>query len=87
MKMPDGSTLRLNKLDSNYDPRDRVAALSHVQEKAEEGEMVTGLLYVDPEASDTHAIMNTTATPLNSLTEAELCPGNDALGGINAGLR
>jgi len=87
VKMPDGSTLRLNKLDENYDPRDRVAALSHVQQKAVEGEVVTGLLYVDPEASDTHAILNTTDTPLNKLTETELCPGNAALDGINAGLR
>lgn len=85
--MPDGSTLRLNKLDNSYDPKDRVAALSHVQQKAQEGEVVTGLLYVDPEAPDTHEIMNTTATPLNSLTESTLCPGNDALTGINAGLR
>ena len=87
VKMPDGSTLRLNKLDENYDPRDRVAALSHVQQKAVEGEVVTGLLYVDPDASDTHAILNTPEIPLNKLTETELCPGNAAISGINAGLR
>ncbi len=87
VNMPDGSVLRLHKLDTHYDPRDRVAALTHVQEKARDGEVVTGLLYVDPEANDTHGIMNTTAVPLNSLTESVLCPGNAALAGINAGLR
>ena len=45
--MPDGSTLRLRKLADDYDPHDRVRALSYVQRKQEEGEVVTGLLYLD----------------------------------------
>ena len=85
--MPGGSTLRLHKLAEDYDPRDRVAAITHVQQKQAQGEVVTGLLYVDPEAKDCHGILNTTARPLNSLDEQDLCPGNDALAGINAGLR
>ncbi|MFK7915462.1 MAG: 2-oxoacid:ferredoxin oxidoreductase subunit beta [Pseudomonadales bacterium] len=85
--MPDGSTLRLNKLDASYDPHDRVAALTHVQRAQEKGEVVTGLLYVDPEAVDCHEIMGTTARPLNELTETELCPGNDALAAINQSYR
>ena len=85
--MPDGSTLRLRKLDEDYDPRDRVQALSHVQRAAEDGEVVTGLLYVDPDASDCHEILGTPATPLNALDEAVLCPGSDALERVNASLR
>lgn len=87
VKMPDGSVLRLHKLDADYDPHDRVAALNHVQRAQQRGEVVTGLLYVDPEAVDCHEIMGTTATPLNSLTEAELCPGNEALQAINDSYR
>jgi 2-oxoglutarate ferredoxin oxidoreductase subunit beta len=87
VKMPDGSTLRLRKLHEEYDPRDRVRASRFVQEKALLGEVVTGLLYIDPDASDTHDILGTVDQPLNALGEAELCPGNAALAAINAGLR
>ncbi len=85
--MPDGSTLRLRKLASDYDPHDRVAALSYVQRKQNEGEVVTGLLYLDQDASDCHAILETVDTPLNALQEADLCPGNAALKPINASFR
>jgi 2-oxoglutarate ferredoxin oxidoreductase subunit beta len=85
--MPDGSTLRLRKLADDYDPHDKVAALSYVQRKQEEGEVVTGLLYLDQNASDCHAILDTVETPLNALTETELCPGNAALKPINASFR
>jgi len=87
VKMPDGSTLRLRKLAPDYDPHDRVAALSYVQRKQQEGEVVTGLLYLDPNATDCHAILDTVETPLNALGEADLCPGSAALAGINASFR
>ena len=48
---------------------------------------MTGLLYVDPEAADLHAHLGTVATPLNALGAAELSPGAEVLGGINAALR
>ena len=51
------------------------------------GEVVTGLLYVDPEPRDMHQALNTVATPLNALREAELCPGPEALEKLNASLR
>ena len=85
--MPDGSTLRLRKLDEDYDPQDRVQALTHVQRAGEAGEVVTGLLYVDPDASDCHDVLGTPATPLNALDESTLCPGADALERVNASLR
>ena len=85
--MPDGSTLRLYKLDQNYDPHDRVSALSYVQSRAQEGEVVTGLLYVDPDASDCHEILDTVNKPLNELDETDLCPGSDALQALNASFR
>jgi 2-oxoglutarate/2-oxoacid ferredoxin oxidoreductase subunit beta len=87
VKMPDGSTLRLRKLHEEYDPRNRVRASRFVQEKALLGEVVTGLLYIDPDAPDTHDILGTVEAPLNALGEAELCPGNAALASINASLR
>jgi len=87
INMPDGSTLRLHKLDDQYDPHDRVGALNYVQRSAETGDVVTGLLYVDPKAADCHDVMDTIQKPLNQLSEADLCPGQNPLDSINAGFR
>jgi 2-oxoglutarate/2-oxoacid ferredoxin oxidoreductase subunit beta len=83
----DGSRLVLRKVAANYDPHDRIKAMTHLQESAAAGEIVTGLLYVDREPEDLHAGFNTVATPLNALGEKELCPGSSALAKINASLR
>jgi 2-oxoglutarate ferredoxin oxidoreductase subunit beta len=83
----DGTVLKLRKLASNYDPTDRIGAITHLHEHQSRGEIVTGLLYVDPEASDLHDHLATVATPLNQLTDADLIPSQDALAAINASLR
>ena len=83
----DGSVLRLRKLASDYDARNRIAAMNYLQERQAAGEVVTGLLYIEPDASDMHDYMNTVATPLNQLGERELCPGSTALAKLNQSLR
>jgi 2-oxoglutarate ferredoxin oxidoreductase subunit beta len=83
----DGSVLRLRKLDPEYDATDRLKAMDYIQQHHARGEVVTGLLYVDPESSDLHEHLNTVDAPLNRLTERELCPGAVALEKINASLR
>jgi len=83
----DGSRLRLHKIDASYDARDRIAAMNYVQQHQARGEVVTGLLYVEAEAEDLHAHLNTVATPFNRLEAAELSPGAAALARINAGFR
>jgi 2-oxoglutarate ferredoxin oxidoreductase subunit beta len=83
----DGSRLLLRKLATDYDPHDRVAAMHYLQERGAAGEVVTGLLYVDPEPDDLHANLGTTETPLNALGESDLCPGSAVLAKLNAALR
>jgi 2-oxoglutarate ferredoxin oxidoreductase subunit beta len=83
----DGSRLRLRKLAPDYDPRDRISAMSHIQQRQAQGELVTGLLFVDPDAEDLHDHLQTSKAPLNRLGEKELCPGSETLARINAGLR
>jgi 2-oxoglutarate ferredoxin oxidoreductase subunit beta len=83
----DGSKLVLRKLDSDYDVHDRLAAMNFLQRHAAQGQVVTGLLYVEREPEDLHAHANTVTTPLNALTEKELCPGSTVLDKINASLR
>jgi 2-oxoglutarate ferredoxin oxidoreductase subunit beta len=83
----DGSILRLRKLAGDYDVNDRIAAMRFLAEHHAQGEIVTGLLYVDPEPEDLHAHIKTVPTPLKDLGESALCPGSAALGKLNASLR
>ena len=83
----DGKFLRLRKLHADYDPTDRLSSMNQVAIHQARGEVLTGLLYVDPDAGDLHAAMNTTAAPLNSLGVQKLCPGVSALEKLNASLR
>lgn len=83
----DGSVVRLQKAGSDHDPLDRSAALAAQRAATMKDEILTGLLYIDPEAAETHQFLNTTSKPLNTLTEKELCPGSSALDRINASLR
>ncbi len=83
----DGSVLSLHKLAELYDPSDRAQALGFLQARQAKGEIVTGLLYVDPDAGDLHDALETVAKPLNTLSGFELTPGAAALEAINASLR
>jgi 2-oxoglutarate ferredoxin oxidoreductase subunit beta len=83
----DGSRLVLKKVAADYDPSDRLGAMSFLQRHAALGQVVTGLLYVDPDPEDLHRHFNTVETPLNALSEKQLCPGSAALDKINASLR
>ena len=79
--------LRLRSLHPDYDATDRYAAMAFMQSHQARGEVVTGLLYVDPLATDLHTALNTTARPLNTLEAGDLCPGVKLLDRINASLR
>jgi len=83
----DGSVLRLRKLHADYDPSDRLKAMNYLLQREAAGEIVTGLLYVNPESEDLHAHLNTAEVPLNRLGTKELCPGSATLEKINAALR
>src|SRR5262252_5555802 len=71
----DGSTIVLRKLHEGYDPNDRIAAMTYVQQRYAIGEIVTGLLYVNHSPRDLHGSLNTVVQPLNQLGDRELCPG------------
>jgi 2-oxoglutarate ferredoxin oxidoreductase subunit beta len=83
----DGTRLALRKLDADYDVHDRLAAMAFLQKHAAKGQVVTGLLYVDPDSEDLHSHLNTVEAPLNGLAAKDLCPGTAALEKINASLR
>jgi 2-oxoglutarate ferredoxin oxidoreductase subunit beta len=83
----DGSVMRLRQLHYDHDPLDRVAAIQQIAKHQADGELVTGLLFLDPQARALHEALHTPLRPLNQLDETVLCPGPAALAGINASLR
>jgi 2-oxoglutarate ferredoxin oxidoreductase subunit beta len=85
--MHDGSIIHLHKADSSKDVTDRLTAVNNLELEKARGRLLTGLLYVNQDIMETHDIINSSLRPLNSLTEADLCPGNKALQQINESLR
>jgi 2-oxoglutarate ferredoxin oxidoreductase subunit beta len=83
----DGSVIHLSKLAPHWYPQDRASAINSLQQAKLNGEILTGLLYIDTDSQDLHTSQNTISTPLNALREKELCPGSEALVEINASFR
>jgi len=77
--MHDGSTIKLRKVDEDYDPTDRHAVIDFVWDAAAKGEVATGLLFLEETNPDMHSLANTTDTPLVDLPYETLCPGSAAL--------
>jgi 2-oxoglutarate ferredoxin oxidoreductase subunit beta len=80
--MHDGSSVAFRKLEEGYDPTNREAAYARVREAQAQGEVVTGLLYIDESAVDMHGLNKTVETPLVDLPYETLCPGADALSAL-----
>jgi 2-oxoglutarate ferredoxin oxidoreductase subunit beta len=87
VRMHDGSFIHLEKLAAHIDPRDRLSAIHALQTARNHDEILTGLLYIEPDSSDLHSTIQTSDRALNSLGQDELCPGAAVLEGINKGLR
>ncbi|MGI8619045.1 MAG: 2-oxoacid:ferredoxin oxidoreductase subunit beta [Gemmatimonadaceae bacterium] len=83
----DGSSVRFRKVPESYDPTDRDAVYSYLREREHSGEVVTGLLYIDPSAGDMHATLRTVERPLSAVPFEELCPGAAALEEIQKAFR
>lgn len=85
--MHDGSRIYLRKAAATLEVTDRLKAMNHLEEGKREGHLLTGLIYVDEKSEETHDILETSLRPLNSLTEADLCPGDAILQELNATMR
>lgn len=87
VKMHDGSFIQLNKLSKEWDPLNKRSAVNAIMNAKEKGEILTGLLYMNPDTHDLHGTLNTSEVPLNKLGSKELCPGSELLKEINAEFR
>ena len=77
--MHDGSVVRLRKVAADYDPTDREAVWTYLQERQTSGEIPMGLLFLDEGGVDMHAAAKTVKRPLAQVPYEELCPGSAAL--------
>ncbi|MDR2206122.1 MAG: 2-oxoacid:ferredoxin oxidoreductase subunit beta [Flavobacteriaceae bacterium] len=87
IELHDGSALQLRKLEHDWNPENRLSAITALKRAESQQEVLTGLLFIDRNPRDLHQILNTTNIPLNQLNANVLCPGNQNLQMINAGFR
>lgn len=87
LTLHDGTVINLHKLAKDWNPTDRISAMNAVGNAKVNGEILTGLLYMNPDCKDLHTLIETSERPLNSLTEKDLCPGSQILDAINESFR
>jgi 2-oxoglutarate ferredoxin oxidoreductase subunit beta len=77
--MHDGSSLRLRKLEHDYDPTDKVGAVKRLIDSHDTDEVLTGVLYVNTTAPNFIDMINMTERPLATLPESVTRPSREAL--------
>lgn len=85
--MHDGSRITLHKLGRDYDPTNRMQALTLLSGAVAEGKFLTGLIYLDEERAEFIEDLNLCKTPLAYLGQDLLQPSLEQLEEINAELR
>ena len=83
----DGSKLYLKKVAENYDPTDKLAAISLLHETSRRGEFATGVLYVEPDKDDFVTLLNLVDEPLSTLPLTRVRPGPEVLEQLMESLR
>ncbi len=83
----DGSVIHLRKAGTDYSADDRSQAMQASQRAQDEGRILTGLLYLDPNTQNLNQTLDLATRPLNELGKDELCPGSKVLDSVNQGLR
>ncbi|MCA1779084.1 MAG: 2-oxoacid:ferredoxin oxidoreductase subunit beta [Xanthomonadaceae bacterium] len=87
VRLHDGSTIRLKKIDPGYDPSNRARALEFLEDHRARREVVTGLLYLNKELPTFHEIAGTAKQALTAFEFEQLSPGAEALVELQKGLR
>jgi 2-oxoglutarate ferredoxin oxidoreductase subunit beta len=77
--MHDGSSLRLKKLEQEYDPTDKIEAVQRLMKSHAKGEVLTGVFYINAKAPSFIDMLNVTDQPLATLPESRTRPSREAL--------
>jgi 2-oxoglutarate/2-oxoacid ferredoxin oxidoreductase subunit beta len=87
VRMHDGSTLLLHKLETDYDPTDKGRALLTLHEYLRRGEFPTGIIYLEPDREDFIELLDLVDEPLAALPIERVRPAKAALDEIMDSLR
>jgi 2-oxoglutarate ferredoxin oxidoreductase subunit beta len=79
VEMHDGSHIKLKKLDNNYDPTDKYAAMRLLETAHEKQEFITGLIYLNEGRPSLPELEKLPETPLVRLPEEKIRPSREAL--------
>ncbi len=84
--MHDGSSLRLRKLEEDYDPTNRIQAITRLTEAHDKGEVLTGLFYVNTKAPSFLDMLNMVDQPLATLSGIGDAAGQGSAGSGDGGV-
>ena len=87
VELHDGSHLRIRKVDRDFDPTDRMAALAALEEAETKGEVLTGVLYVNTSKPTLLELLNLVDEPLATLPQSRVRPPVSALNEVMEELR
>ena len=87
VQMHDGSHLRIRKLHHDYDPTDRLSALGLLEEAEAKGEVLTGVLYVNPDKPTFLDLLNLSDEPVATLPQSKIRPSREILEAVMEELR
>jgi 2-oxoglutarate/2-oxoacid ferredoxin oxidoreductase subunit beta len=85
--MHDGSHLRIRKLDRDFDPTDRFAALKILEEAEKKHEVLTGVLYVNTNKPTFLELLNLEDAPIATLPQSRVRPPKSVLDEVMEELR
>ena len=87
VRMHDGSLLRIRKLERDYDPTNRRAALEALEEAESKHEVLTGVLYVNTDKPTFVDQLNLEDVPLATLPQSKTRPAQSVLDTVMEELR
>ena len=87
VEMHDGSHLRLRKLHEDYDPTSKSDAVHTLMEAHANGEVLTGVFYIDTKKPTFIDLLNMVDEPLSTLPESITRPPKSALDSLMASLQ
>jgi len=85
--MHDGSHLRIRKLNRDFDPTNRLAALAAIEEAEAKGEVLTGVLYVNTKKPTFLELLNLVDESVATLPESRVRPTQSVLDEVMEELR
>jgi 2-oxoglutarate ferredoxin oxidoreductase subunit beta len=77
VQMHDGSHLRLRKIHEDYAPTDKTAAVKMLMDAHEEGDVLTGVFYIDTNELDFASRLNLVDEPLATLPQERVRPSRE----------